>query len=396
MKLRNVLYISYDGLSDNLGQSQILPYLIRISKNNIKYQLLTCDKPNKLRGRRNYLESQLQESKIKWNSINYHRSPPLISTWYDLKAMYNKANKIISEERIDLIHCRSYPAMSIGIKLKRKYGVPLIFDMRGFYPEERVEGGIWNLKNILHKAVYRKLKKQEIAYLKESDAVVSLTHKGKEDLLGRNINLEESKIWVVPCAADYDHFKVIDEVKKSSEMVYLGSIGTWYLLDEMLQFFKIFQKHNPNWKLRFITTDNQHEIYQRASHFGIPHHVIDVGPCLRENLPLSLNQAKASLFFIKPTYSKTASYPTKLPESLACGLPIICNQNVGDLNIFAEKYPFVKTIKLDQKEYEETAQHFETWNNFSPDYIREKTRKECGLDGAVNKYMKIYNTLLEN
>ncbi len=392
----NVLYLSYDGLTDNLGQSQILPYLIRISENNFNYFLITCDKRDKLHERRAYIQAQIANSNINWYYLNYHKSPPILSTWYDLNRIYNKACNIITTNKIQLIHCRSYPAMSIGLKLKRKYGVPLIFDMRGFYPEERVEGGIWNLKNPLHKSVYKKLKKQEITYLKESDAIVSLTHKGKEDLLDRNLNLEESRIWVVPCAADYDHFKVINEVKKSNEMVYLGSIGTWYLLDEMLQFFKIFHQNNPNWKLRLITADDQHKIYQKASHIGVPRDVIDVDSCLRENLPLALNQAMASLFFIKPTYSKTASYPTKLAESLACGLPIICNENVGDLNIFAEKYPFVKTIKLDQKEYKETAQHFETWNNFSPDYIREKTRKECGLDGAVNKYMKIYNTILEN
>ena len=392
--MKNVLYISYDGLTDNLGQSQILPYIIRISENNFKFHLITCDKQEKLDQRKSHLLKLIGTKNIQWSYNIYHKSPPIISTWYDLKRMYKKAEEIIRTSDIQLIHCRSYPAMSIGLKLKRKYGIPVIFDMRGFYPEERVEGGIWDLRNPIHKYVYNKIKKRERTYLQESDAIVSLTHSGKNDLLNRNLGLNESQIWVVPCAADYDHFRVIEDVEKKNELVYLGSIGTWYLLKEMLEFFSSFLSVHPDWKLRFITTDDKSLILKCANELDIPIESLRIGPCERENLPRALNQARASIFFIKPSYSKTASYPTKLAESLACGLPVICNENVGDLNIFAENYPFVRAIKLNQGGYSETASNFITWNSFSPMEIREKTKLECGLVGASETYMNIYNNII--
>ncbi|HMJ07836.1 MAG TPA: glycosyltransferase, partial [Pyrinomonadaceae bacterium] len=40
--------------------------------------------------------------------------------------------------------------------------------------------------------------------------------------------------------------------------------------------------------------------------------------------------ADAAVSFIKPCYSKQASSPTKNAEYLACGLPIIANDGVGD------------------------------------------------------------------
>lgn len=391
----NVLYISYDGLSDNLGQSQILPYLIKISESNFKFHLITCDKQEKLSKRRTHLENLTENAGICWSYIPYHKSPPILSTWYDLNKIYLKAQDIILRNDIKIIHCRSYPAMSVGLKLKRKFGIRLIFDMRGFYPEERVEGGIWNMKNPIHRMVYNNIKKKEFRYLKDSDAIVSLTTSGKMDLIGRNLNLNETLIWVVPCAADYEHFQVLDGIEKNNEIVYLGSIGTWYLLDEMLLFFKTFLEHHPDWKLRFITPDSAPQIYEKAKKYGIPKEQIVVGACFREEIPRELNKAKASLFFIKPTYSKTASYPTKMAESLACGLPVICNENVGDINIFAEKFPFVRAIGLKQKDFSITSEEFDDWLKFAPEEISSSTEDVCGLDFAVNEYLKIYNTLLD-
>ena len=39
----------------------------------------------------------------------------------------------------------------------------------------------------------------------------------------------------------------------------------------------------------------------------------------------------ASIFFIKPLFSKQASAPTKLGELLACGVPCLSNSGVGDM-----------------------------------------------------------------
>ena len=50
------------------------------------------------------------------------------------------------EKHFQLVHCRSYISALVGLKLKQQKGVKLLFDMRGFWADERVEGKIWNLK----------------------------------------------------------------------------------------------------------------------------------------------------------------------------------------------------------------------------------------------------------
>ena len=42
--MKRVLYISYDGLTDPLGQSQILPYLQHLAKESYQFTILSFEK----------------------------------------------------------------------------------------------------------------------------------------------------------------------------------------------------------------------------------------------------------------------------------------------------------------------------------------------------------------
>ena len=89
--------------------------------------------------------------------------------------------------------------------------------------------------------------------LKEADEVVVLTNAAKK-ILSRNHN--KSKISIIPCCADFDHFNFkkinpndVNDVRKSMKisnstfvLSYLGSLGTWYLLPEMMNFLKELKK----------------------------------------------------------------------------------------------------------------------------------------------------------
>jgi glycosyltransferase involved in cell wall biosynthesis len=55
--------------------------------------------------------------------------------------------------------------------------------------------------------------------------------------------------------------------------------------------------------------------------------VIEVG---REDVPRALSLVDVGVFFIKPSFSKQASSPTKLAEFLACGVPVVINSGIGD------------------------------------------------------------------
>jgi glycosyltransferase involved in cell wall biosynthesis len=50
-----------------------------------------------------------------------------------------------------------------------------------------------------------------------------------------------------------------------------------------------------------------------------------------EEIPQLMAKMDATVFFIKPVFSKQASAPTKLGEFLGCGIPVLSNAGVGDM-----------------------------------------------------------------
>jgi hypothetical protein len=43
---RRVLYISYNGMLDPLGQSQVIPYLKELSRAGVQFTLLSFERPH--------------------------------------------------------------------------------------------------------------------------------------------------------------------------------------------------------------------------------------------------------------------------------------------------------------------------------------------------------------
>lgn len=66
-----VLYISYDGALDSLGQSQIVPYLKGLTDRGLIFILLTFEKNVDLKddSKIKLLREELSDSKIKWRYL---------------------------------------------------------------------------------------------------------------------------------------------------------------------------------------------------------------------------------------------------------------------------------------------------------------------------------------
>jgi len=343
ISVANVLYITYDGLTDPLGRSQVLPYLQGCAAKGHRITILSCEKPDRFVSGRATVEELCRKSSIDWLPLRYHKSPPVISTIYDARMLTRAAARFHKERGFDLVHCRGYISAIAGLRLKRRQGVPLLFDMRGFWPEEKTEGGAWDLRNPLYRAVYRYFKHLESDLLRESDHIVTLTRAGKRQLLSRpECKDQADHISVIPCCVDFDHFPMADSLRSSARaklgidrdarvLAYLGSIGTWYMLDEMLGFFRVYSAESSNTRFLFITMDSADAVRNSAARHGIGTESILVTSASRDQVPQLLAAADTGISFIKPVFSKTASSPTKLGEMLAMGIPVITNGGVGDV-----------------------------------------------------------------
>ena len=406
---KKILYISYDGMTDPLGQSQVIPYMIGLQKRNCDITILSTEKRKNYSLHHESVENLLVKNNIKWEKIYYTKKPPVISTIIDILKLIAKANRIYKKNKFDIAHCRSYIAAFVGLYMKNKYNVKFVFDMRGFYADERVDGNIWNTNNFIYKTVYNFFKKKESIFLHKADYTVSLTNSAKK-IIGNWKEFKNQKlpIEVIPCCADLSLFSpknisisrvefYKNKLKISDNdfiILYLGSIGTWYMLDEMLIFFKRLLIKKPNAKFLFVSFDNSNLIKKTAEKNSVPLDKIIIQKADRDDVPSLISLSNISIFFIKPVFSKKASSPTKLAEIMGMGIPVICNSNVGDVDeIISKTQAGLIVNNFSIKEFDKTIDSIDEKLTISKEKIINSAKQYFSLQMGIEKYAKIYDTL---
>jgi len=350
-----VLYISYDGLTDPLGQSQILAYLSRINREKeIEYDLITFDKPENFAKNNSRVKDILANTSIQWYSLQYHKSPPILSTITDLRQGWKLIKELYKKNNYDVVHCRGYMSALLGQKAKKKYGTKFIFDMRGWWPDEKLESGLW--EKAMFKPVYNYFKKKEREFFQESDITVSLTYAGKKEIVG-NFHQKEDKIGVIPTCVDFDVFKAFDEKTKQKVrtdlnipqnayvVIYSGSIGANYPPKDIIKMFLALPSQNEKYLL-VLSKDDKKLILNAASEMKA-HIEIRFASAEYSKVHQFLQASDIGIILYKMAFSTIGRSPTKLGEYWACGIPAVSIKGIGDLDYIAEKYHNTGLILLD-------------------------------------------------
>lgn len=338
---RRVLFISYNGMLDPLGQTQVIPYLRELAKRGVQFTLLSFEREAAFEGegvrKREELKRQLREQGIEWHWLRYHQRPSVPATIYDVVAGIRKAKSLVRRNRIGMVHARSHIPATIALALKRSLGTKMIFDLRGLMAEEYVDAEHWRKDSV----PYRITKAAERRIFAETDAVVTLTERiwpiisEWEGLRGRDVHHE-----VIPCCVDLSLFNFSDDdrTKRRAELglgdkftiVYSGSLDGWYLTEKMAEFFAAFMRRRPEAHLVWLTNGSHDRVKELMKTRNVPLDRFSVLSVPARLVPSYLSAADAGLSFIKRCVSKLASSPTKNAEYLACGLPLIINAGIGD------------------------------------------------------------------
>jgi hypothetical protein len=120
--------------------------LAGLTKWGYEFVILSCDKPDKFSTQKEYVEKLIAPYPIQWVSIPYHRKPPVLSSVYDYFKLKQKAKQLHAIYHFDMTHTRVGLPQLVGLYMKKKLGVKFLNDIRGFWADERVDGGMWNLK----------------------------------------------------------------------------------------------------------------------------------------------------------------------------------------------------------------------------------------------------------
>ena len=341
LKGRRVLYISYNGMLDPLGQSQVIPYLRELSGRGVRFTLLSYERAAAFAAEGQEQCRQLKEAlaahDIEWHYLRYHKRPSLPATTYDILAGVLFGASIVKRQGIEMIHARGYIPAAIALALKKRFGVKMIFDIRGLMGEEYVDAAHWSPGSFY----YRSTKMMERRALAATDGIVTLTHKlwpvirEWDGLRGRQVCRQ-----VIPCCTDLERFafREEDRVQRRAELgldgrfvvVYSGSIGSWYLSDRMADLFLALLKRRPNAHFLWLTQGDPELIKNLIRVRAIDETQYTIKSAQPVEVASYLCASDMGIAFFKPGLSKLATSPTKVAEYLACGLPVILNSGIGD------------------------------------------------------------------
>ena len=404
--MKRVLYVSYDGMTDPLGEGQVINYLLGLTKNGYAFDILSFEKTDKFEKQGPRIKKILEENSIGWYPKVFHTSPPILSKIYDKVVLGNTAIKLHKKNKYDLVHCRGYLGSEVGLMLKKKYSIPFIFDMRGFWADEKLDGGAWNKKYYFWRQVYSFYKRKEIAFIKNANHIISLTDTGKTEIKKWSFYDNEIPISIIPCCANAENFSLINAEKKAFArklngieperfvLTYLGSLGSWYMIEEMLLFFKTLLAKIPN-ALFFIITNSDHNIIlEKIESYQINKNSIKIITVPFSDVPINMYASDCSISFIKPVYSKMSSSPVKVGEILSMGIPLIANA-IGDNEKLLVENKFGVLVKdFSEKTFNKIVENIEENINIEPQKIREAALKIFSLEEGVKKYTAVYKSLL--
>jgi len=409
MKKCGVLYISYLGLLEAIPQSQVLPYLLKLS-DAAEIHLLTYEKRRLLRANLRDLElidSKLKEKQIIWHRLVYHKHPKILSSFFDIfvGAMFSLC--IVMRHKISIVHARSNIPVAIGFIIKLLAPVKLLYDRRGIMGEDHAEHSGWKEGGWLYRAaVYFENKA-----IKKSDAIVVLTQRMRQHLENklakRRTPGKEILIKTIPCCVDIDKFKynyqgeqdLKNRLNLSGKFIfaYSGSLGTYNLLNEMFDFFATASDIIPNVHFLILTQNKDIVIKFLAERKNIDQKNVTLLSLSAEDVPMYLSIADAGLVFRKDSATAIAASPTKLGEYLACGIPVISMLKIGDVEAIIGSNKIGVVLKdYNYGEYKQALNELFILTK-ARDSLRERCRRFSedffSLARGVNVYSEIYNSL---
>lgn len=324
-----VLYISYNGMLEPLGQSQVLAYQERLSASRAVH-ILSFERSADWADvdQRAAVARRMVEAGIHWHPLRYHKRFSLLATLWDVACGAYKGWRLVQKHQLNIVHARSYVPSVMVLVIRRLTGVRFIFDMRGFWVDERVDGAIWSGNG----TAYRVGKWFEKRFLLSADHVVSLTHSGIRELEKFDyLRSAMPSSSVIPTCADLLRFTPRGRPEIGLVLGYVGSVGTWYLFDEVVTAFRLLREMRPEARLLVINRNDHVYVRERLQMGGVPMEAVEIRAATHAEVPVQIARMHAGIFFIKPVFSKQASAPTKLAEFLGCGIPCLANAGVGDM-----------------------------------------------------------------
>ena len=401
-----ILYITYDGILDPLGSSQILPYLKQLSLGGQCIHILSFEKTDRFQAFAKNINDDLAKYLIPWTPLVFTNSYGVIGKIWDLIRMIAAACVIAIKIKPAIVHARSHAPAQAAWLIKLLFRARFLFDCRGLWVDERVDKGGWVLSNPWHRFQYSAYKWIEKILFAQVDHMVVLTEAVIPEVLRLGVPSRQ-QVTVIPCCADFQHFQLVTPQRRkmaraeckitetSLVLGYLGSVGGMYMPERFLRLVELASGRHPSIQVLVLTPDEEkfHQLMQVHLPAAL-HQAVHIRSANRDQVARWLPAMDLLVSLIQPSYARMGSSPTKLAEAWATGIPAICNSGVGDVSALVEELDAGMVIDAESNsDLIAAADSLLALIHKGGARLRKAAQERLGLEVASGRYLQIYEQL---
>ena len=342
--MKRTLFVSIDGLLGDLGFSQVLRVIEPLSRRGLPYALVSLERAGDLANtaRVAELERRLAAAGIPWSWDHYAEGSRAGLAALNMGRLAALALRSTRRNGVGLLHARGYHGGAVARLVRLALGTPYLFDARGYWIDERIEGSRW-FTTPRRLAVARAVERRLFA---DARAVVTLTQLQANDVLAGDFGPADKPVVVIPTCADYDEFRprprdalplvpAEARARLAGKMV-LGIIGSYssaYIGAEMATLIADVMRRRDDAALLVLSGLN--DAWRAClTAGGVPDERVLYARANHEAMPEWLNLVDwGLLMLVADSKARSATMPTKLAEFLATGVrPIAhgCNPEMRD------------------------------------------------------------------
>ncbi len=397
-KKKGVLFFSDSSVLNPIIHSQGLPLFRSLSENGFRCFVLSFEVRQKsIDENERYKETVDQYSGI----ISFHKAflkeNNVISFLLNyFSSGFIAARKIISREKIDIIHARSlYPAI-IGLFLKAIYpNLKLIYDNRGVFIEEQIYLEQWKRGGLKEK-IFKALENQ---VLKKSDHIVVVSKVFRNALLRDHPELKNlsEKISVIN-----NKTLISSEIKQDDlagrkisnkiEGVYSGSSAKWQNINEIFSFAQKCVSEIENFHFKVMTYESE-KFKKLITNFGELYQYSEISEVNPDNVFVNLLSGNFGLLLRENNIVNNVSSPLKFAEYLSAGLPVVVSEGVGDTGEIIKRYNI--GVIVINKDHETAVKELKELLKDPDIYLRcrNAAEKEYNMEDSLYLYLAIYKRI---
>ncbi len=406
-KRLDALVICYWSLTDPLCQTQCLAYVRQIAASGRRFALITFEQ-DRFRLSTDgaaAMRRSLAAWGILWYPLTYHKRYPLLATGFDCLCGVLLGVFICIRYRVKIVHSRASVPAAMALVIRALTRVRFLYDADSRLSEEYADNGHWRRNGL----AFRAMAWVEAAARNRAHAIVVLSHRLRNDFI-KQFGVR-APITVIPCCVDTDRFQFRpdDRDRKRRELgigderlfVYVGKVGARYLVSEMFAFYAAARQAWGNVRLLILSGDPADRFAEIAAAQKIVPSDYTLIRADYRDVPAWLCAADAGIALIRPAGCERGSSPIKIAEYLACGLPVVMTDEIGDASDLVRQNGVGVVLEtLDLK----TMQHglhslFALWteDNRLRDHCRAVACKSMSLVPiAADRFESVYSTLLTN